>query len=152
VKIGLLGTGFGSAHAAIYDRHPQVDSVVVFGRTPAKLETFATEYGFATTTDLDSVFDDRDVDLIDICLPTALHAGAPPARRCGLRRPPASGGAHPSRMDTQRWGISVSRSGEFRVSVVRRWRHEVPARLRRWSSMPGTSEARRSSDTLSRWG
>ncbi len=74
MKIGLLGTGFGSAHAAIYDRHPQVDSVVVFGRTPAKLETFATKHGFATTTDLDSVYDDPEVDLIDICLPTTLHA------------------------------------------------------------------------------
>jgi hypothetical protein len=47
------------------------------------------------------------------------HRGrAPPPRRCGLGRPPASVGAHPSRMDAQRWGASASRSGKFRVSVV----------------------------------
>jgi hypothetical protein len=48
------------------------------------------------------------------------HRGrAPPARRCGLGRPPALGGAPPLPMDPQRCGISVSRSGEIRVSVVK---------------------------------
>jgi predicted dehydrogenase len=75
MKIGLLGTGFGAAHAAIYHRHPDVDEVVVFGRTPAKLDTFAEKYGFATTTDLDAIYADASIDLIDVCLPTPLHAG-----------------------------------------------------------------------------
>ena len=43
MKIGLLGTGFGVAHAAIYHRHPAVDEVIVFGRTPAKLEQIAAQ-------------------------------------------------------------------------------------------------------------
>jgi predicted dehydrogenase len=73
MKIGLLGTGFGVAHASIYHRRPDIDSVVVFGRTPAKLEKFATEFGFATTTDIGRVYDDPAIDLIDVCLPTALH-------------------------------------------------------------------------------
>jgi UDP-N-acetylglucosamine 3-dehydrogenase len=38
MKVGLLGTGFGIAHARIYHTHPQVSEVVVFGRTPAKLQ------------------------------------------------------------------------------------------------------------------
>jgi predicted dehydrogenase len=74
MKIGLLGTGFGAAHAAIYHGHPNVDEVVVFGRTRAKLETFAEKYGFATTTDLDAIYADASIDLVDVCLPTLLHA------------------------------------------------------------------------------
>jgi predicted dehydrogenase len=74
MKVGLLGTGFGIAHARIYHTHPQVSEVVVFGRTPAKLQAFADEFGYATTTDLSSIYDDPAVDLVDVCLPTPLHA------------------------------------------------------------------------------
>jgi D-arabinose 1-dehydrogenase-like Zn-dependent alcohol dehydrogenase len=74
MKVGLLGTGFGIAHAHIYHAHPQVSEVVVFGRTPAKLQPFADKFGYATTTDLSSIYDDPAVDLIDVCLPTRLHA------------------------------------------------------------------------------
>lgn len=74
MKIALLGTGFGQAHAAVFARRPDVDQVVVFGRTPGKLATISGQFGFATTTDLDEVIADPSVDLVDICLPTALHA------------------------------------------------------------------------------
>ena len=71
---GLLGTGFGLAHARIYHTHPQVSDVVVFGRTPAKLQAFADDFGYATTTDLASIYNDATIDLVDVCLPTRLHA------------------------------------------------------------------------------
>jgi predicted dehydrogenase len=74
MKVGLLGTGFGIAHARIYHTHPQVSEVVVFGRTPAKLQAFAEEFGYATTTDPTSIYNDPTVDLVDVCLPTPLHA------------------------------------------------------------------------------
>jgi predicted dehydrogenase len=73
MKVGLLGTGFGIAHARIYHTHPQVSEVVVFGRTPAKLQAFADDFGYATTTDLASIYDDPAIDLVDVCLPTPLH-------------------------------------------------------------------------------
>jgi predicted dehydrogenase len=73
MKVGLLGTGFGIAHARIYHTHPQVGQVVVFGRTPAKLQAFADEFGYATTTDPAAIYDDPTVDLVDVCLPTGLH-------------------------------------------------------------------------------
>jgi predicted dehydrogenase len=74
MKVGLLGTGFGIAHAHIYHTHPQVNEVVVFGRTPAKLQAFAEKFGCATTTEAASIYDDPAVDLVDVCLPTPLHA------------------------------------------------------------------------------
>lgn len=72
MKIALLGTGFGQAHAAIYTER-EVE-VVVFGRTQARLEDVQQKFGFSTTTDLDGLYDDPSIDLIDVCLPTALHA------------------------------------------------------------------------------
>jgi len=74
MKIGLLGTGFGQAHAAVYATRPDVDEVVVFGRTPERLAEVSGRFGFATTTDLDALITDASVDLVDICLPTGLHA------------------------------------------------------------------------------
>jgi predicted dehydrogenase len=74
MKIALLGTGFGQAHAAVYAERPDVDEVVVFGRTQQKLAKMGGQFGFATTTDLDAVIADASVDLVDICLPTRLHA------------------------------------------------------------------------------
>jgi predicted dehydrogenase len=74
MKIALLGTGFGQAHAAVYAERPDVDEVVVFGRTQQKLAKMGGQFGFATTTDLDAVIADPSVDLVDICLPTGLHA------------------------------------------------------------------------------
>jgi predicted dehydrogenase len=74
MKIALLGTGFGQAHAAVYATRPDVDEVVVFGRTPEKLAKISDQFGFATTTELDAVIADPSVDLVDICLPTRLHA------------------------------------------------------------------------------
>ena len=74
MKVALLGTGFGQAHAAVYAQRPEVDQVVVFGRTAQKLATIGGQFGFATSTDLDAVITDGSVDLVDICLPTRLHA------------------------------------------------------------------------------
>src|SRR5215470_9188692 len=74
MKIALLGTGFGQAHAAVYADRPDVDEVVVFGRAAAKLAAIGGQFGFATTTDLNALITDGSVDLVDICLPTHLHA------------------------------------------------------------------------------
>ncbi|MCC3771283.1 Gfo/Idh/MocA family protein [Streptomyces sp. UNOC14_S4] len=72
MKIGLLGTGFAVAHAGVYAARPDTE-VVVYGRSPGKLAMFAGNFGFATTTDVDAIYADPDVDVVDVCLPTALH-------------------------------------------------------------------------------
>jgi shikimate 5-dehydrogenase len=64
MKVGLLGTGFGIAHAHIYHAHPEVNEVVVFGRTPAKLQAFAEKFGYATTTEVAGIYDDPAIDLV----------------------------------------------------------------------------------------
>jgi predicted dehydrogenase len=74
MRVGLLGTGFGLAHAGIYQSHPEVESVVVFGRRASKLDQVAADFGFATTTDIDSIYTDPTIDMVDVCLPTPLHA------------------------------------------------------------------------------
>jgi predicted dehydrogenase len=51
-----------------------VDEVIVFGRTPEKLAKINERFGFATSTDSHALINDRSVDLVDICLPTQLHA------------------------------------------------------------------------------
>ena len=74
IKIALLGTGFGQAHAAVYAERPDVGQVVVFGRTPQKLAKISGRLGFATAADPDAAITEASVDLVDICLPTPLHA------------------------------------------------------------------------------
>ena len=74
IKIALLGTGFGQAHAAVYAERPDVGQVVVFGRTPQKLAKISGRFGFATAADPDAAITEASVDLVDICLPTPLHA------------------------------------------------------------------------------
>ncbi|MGD3108692.1 Gfo/Idh/MocA family protein [Streptomyces sp. YGL11-2] len=74
MKIGLLGTGFGRAHAAVYAARADVEKVVVFGRTPAELRPLAEEFECEATTDPDEIYGDPDIGLVDVCLPTPLHA------------------------------------------------------------------------------
>lgn len=73
MKIALLGTGFGQAHAAVYAARDV--EVVMFGRDPDKTARVAGQFGFASSTDVDAAFQDRSFDLVDICLPIRLHAG-----------------------------------------------------------------------------
>lgn len=73
MKIALLGTGFGQAHAAVYAAREGVQ-VVIFGRNPDKTATVASKFGFAFSASLDAAFEDGSFDLVDICLPIRLHA------------------------------------------------------------------------------
>ncbi|MEV4869874.1 Gfo/Idh/MocA family protein [Streptomyces syringium] len=72
MKIALLGTGFGQAHAAAYAARGDAE-VVMFGRDPDKTAKVAGQFGFAASTDLDTAFTDPSFDLVDICLPIPLH-------------------------------------------------------------------------------
>ncbi|RDI42639.1 Gfo/Idh/MocA family protein [Nocardia mexicana] len=73
MKVALLGTSIAQAHAAGFRTHPEVE-VIVYGHTAEKAEQMGNRFGYPFTADLDSVFADPDIDLIDICLPTRMHA------------------------------------------------------------------------------
>ena len=68
MKIALLGTGFGQAHAAAYAARGDVE-VVIFGRDPDKTAKASTQFGFDHSTTMDAAFEDASFDLVDICLP-----------------------------------------------------------------------------------
>ncbi|MEV7510132.1 Gfo/Idh/MocA family oxidoreductase [Streptomyces sp. NPDC091201] len=45
----------------------------MFGRDPEKTAQTAARFGFASSTDTDTAFEDPSYDLVDICLPPPLH-------------------------------------------------------------------------------
>ncbi len=75
ITIGILGGGFmGAAHAANYSAlADRVRVKTVASRTAARAAKVAEVVGAETSTDLESVLGDPEVDAVDICLPTALH-------------------------------------------------------------------------------
>jgi predicted dehydrogenase len=75
ITVAILGGGFmGATHApgfkALGDR---VRVKTVCSRTAPRAERVAESVGAAFTTNLDSVLEDPDVHVVDICLPTPLH-------------------------------------------------------------------------------
>jgi predicted dehydrogenase len=74
ITVAILGGGFmGGAHAAGYrelgDR-VRVKTVASRGPRAAKV---AESVGAAVTTDLNEAIFDREIDAVDVCLPTPLH-------------------------------------------------------------------------------
>lgn len=74
MKIAILGTGFGKEHAKLFCKEKLVDEVIVWGRKPEKLKEVEKELGVKTTTNLDDVLNDPTIELVDVCLPTKVHA------------------------------------------------------------------------------
>lgn len=73
MKIGVLGTGFGAHHAAIYTQLPEVESIKIFGRNKGKLEKIQANLGIEVTDTIEDILQDPTIDLVDICLPSDLH-------------------------------------------------------------------------------
>lgn len=73
MKVGILGTGFGSYHAAIYNNISSVDSVKIFGRSEDKLKKIEMDLQIDVTNNIKDIIESRDIDLVDICLPSSLH-------------------------------------------------------------------------------
>lgn len=73
IRVGILGTGFGKEHLRLFCETPDCQVVRVYGRNKDKLEGIRGEYNVDVTTDPSEVVDDHDIDLVDICLPSALH-------------------------------------------------------------------------------
>ncbi len=74
MKTAILGTGFGKEHVKLFCKEKEVDEIIVWGRKPEKLKEIENELGVKTTTDMESIFNDASIELVDVCLPTKLHA------------------------------------------------------------------------------
>ena len=74
MNIAILGTGFGKEHTKLFCEEKLVDKIIVWGRNPEKLKEIEKEFNLQTTTNIDDILQDPDIELVDVCLPTKLHA------------------------------------------------------------------------------
>ncbi|WP_058302985.1 Gfo/Idh/MocA family protein [Gorillibacterium timonense] len=74
IKVGILGTGFGRQHAALFKKLEGFEVVAIYGRDEAKLQEINESLNIHTTTDMYEIIHNKEIDLVDICLPTSLHA------------------------------------------------------------------------------
>ena len=80
VKVGLIGAGFmAKTHAAAYkELADQLDVKItaVADIREEEAKTVAEAHSATYTTNYDDIINDPDIDVVDICLPTFLHADA----------------------------------------------------------------------------
>lgn len=76
MKVAILGTGFGAYHVELLKKVETVEAICVFGRNPEKLAALKEKFNVDTTTDMESIWRDRNVELVDVCLPGPLHRDA----------------------------------------------------------------------------
>ena len=74
MHIGILGTGFGKYHGSLYQKIDPSVQLTYWGRSSEKLKQVGSELHCNYTTDLSSLLNRTDLDFIDICLPSQLHA------------------------------------------------------------------------------
>lgn len=71
----MLGAGFiGKVHAQAYARIPRAKVVAIADLNVDKAKELAGELGAEVSADCDALIARQDVDVMDICLPTYLHA------------------------------------------------------------------------------
>ena len=73
-KIALLGSGFiASVHMEAWKSIEGAEVVAFFEVNPAKASEFQKKYSLPHYGSLRELFDNQEVDAVDICLPTFLH-------------------------------------------------------------------------------
>lgn len=66
----------GRMHANVYGMLPKAELVAVADRNLAKAESFGAEFGVRAHRSLEELLERGQLDVLDICLPTHLHAEA----------------------------------------------------------------------------
>jgi predicted dehydrogenase len=78
VRVGVVGAGFvARLHAEAYRHVRGIDVELrwVTARAPTRARAFAEEFGVARVADdVRQILDDPGVDLVDLCVPNAVHA------------------------------------------------------------------------------
>lgn len=74
VNVAILGAGFmGKMHAECYHNLPNANLVAIGDVELKKASELAKRYNARASSQPEELLEDRDIDLIDICLPTFLH-------------------------------------------------------------------------------
>jgi len=77
VQIGLLGAGgIGKVHAGAYRQIEGANLVAVADINRQAADDLAVQVGARAYYDMNTLFDDPQIDAVDICLPTYLHPQA----------------------------------------------------------------------------
>lgn len=78
ITVAILGGGFmGSAHASNYKAlGDRVRVKTVCSRSTGRAAKVAESVGAELTTEMEAVFGDPEIDVVDVCLPTYLHREA----------------------------------------------------------------------------
>src|SRR3954452_5310200 len=78
VRFPVVGTGewWGREHARVYSIRRDAELVGVLGRTPARVEARAEEFGARAYTDLQRMVETERPDLLSVCLPNEGHFDA----------------------------------------------------------------------------
>ena len=74
IRIGILGAGtMGAEHAAAYAKMPDVQVIGVFARGLEQARSVADVCGAQPFDDAMALIQNKAVDAIDVCLPSAIH-------------------------------------------------------------------------------
>lgn len=74
IGVGLLGAGFiGTTHAAAYPKIENARLVAVADVNQAAADKLAEEHGAKAYYEVEPLLEQREVDIVDVCLPTFLH-------------------------------------------------------------------------------
>lgn len=75
LKVGIAGTGgISSAHLKGWENIPEARLVAACDIRPEKVDPVGEKYGCHVYYDLDEMLQREQLDVLDICLPTYLHA------------------------------------------------------------------------------
>ena len=75
IRVALVGGGFmGRMHSEVYGALEAVDLVRVCDKDLVKAETVASAHGARFSSSIAEAIADPEVDVVDVCLPTDLHA------------------------------------------------------------------------------
>lgn len=76
MRVAVLGTGFGARHAELLAKRKEVESIILWGRKEEKLRELKEKLHVETTEDMEEIWSDGTIGLVDICLPNHLHREA----------------------------------------------------------------------------
>lgn len=75
MRIGILGTGFmGKMHGKIFESFPEVTLKGIVGRNESKTVEVANSLDISAYTNPYDLINSDEIDIIDVCYPTAIHA------------------------------------------------------------------------------